>query len=142
MKSVVDLVFICFILIVSVSSSFFDVFECIWKVNVERLKSWCFRTKINKLFSVLKKKLFAEAYLHPKHRDYTFMFRTVSCNKVNLPADFVNNFMQNRNSKEMKNCSKKQIILSTNQNSYYMCNFFPSKSSQHRENSWYFFNSF
>lgn len=40
----------CFILIVSVSSFFFDVFECIWKVNVERLKSWCFRTKINKLF--------------------------------------------------------------------------------------------
>lgn len=83
----------------------------------------------------MKKKLFAEAYLHPKHRDYTFMFRIVSCNKVNLPADFVNNFMQNRNSKEMKSCSKKQIILSRNQNSYYMCNYFPSRSSQDRENS-------
>lgn len=80
----------------------------------------------------MKKKLFAEAYFHPKHHDYTFMFRIVSCNKVNLPANFVNNFMQNRNSEEMKNCSKKQIILSTNQNSYYLRDFFPSRSSQDR----------
>ena len=68
--------------------------------------------------------MFAEAYLHPKDRDCALMFWIVSCNKVNLPANFVNNFRQNRNSKEMKNCSKKQIILSTNQNSYYLCDFF------------------
>lgn len=68
------------------------------------------------------------------------MFRIVSCNKVNLPANFVNNFMQNRGSKEMKNCSKKQIILSTNQNSCYLC-VPQGLHKPEKLNPWYFFNN-